>query len=101
MIPMAESFSPESCFRILAVLIVTMVTYICTGKEKQTEPEYTATQAKEIIAEHIHSERDRAVVTRYLLDKIHFEPLSEEFGLSVRQTKKIVYKCKRIVFEHL
>lgn len=48
-----------------------------------------------------HAERDRAILRRRLLDGICFEPLAEEFNLSVRQTKNIVYKCERIIFSHI
>lgn len=37
-----------------------------------------------------NGERDRAILTRKLIDGIHFEELAEEFSLSVRHTKKIV-----------
>lgn len=47
-----------------------------------------------------HAERNKAIVRRRLLDGICFEPLAEEFGLSVRQTKAIVYKCERRIFSH-
>lgn len=48
-----------------------------------------------------NAERDRAILRRRLFDGITFENLSEEFGLSVRQTKAIVYKCEEKVFKHL
>ena len=48
-----------------------------------------------------NAERDRAILRRRLFDGITFEKLSEEFGLSVRQTKAIVYKCEEKVFKHL
>lgn len=48
-----------------------------------------------------NAERDRAIVKRRLLDGICFEPLSEEFGLSVRQTKNIVYAAQKKIFKHL
>lgn len=63
--------------------------------------EYTNSQIRELIAEHIHSERDRAVLSRRLIDGIGFEKLSEEFDLSVRQTKNIVYKNEEILFRKL
>lgn len=45
-----------------------------------------------------NAERNRAIVKRRLLDGIHFESLAEEFDLSVRGVKYIVYKCqKRII----
>lgn len=63
--------------------------------------EYTNSQIRELIAEHIHSERDRAVLCRRLIDGISFERLSEEFDLSVRQTKNIVYRNEEILFRKL
>lgn len=48
-----------------------------------------------LIDQHIigrNAERDRAILKRRLIDGIYFEPLAEEFNLSVRQTKNIVYK---------
>lgn len=53
-----------------------------------------------LIDEWIFSERDRNILKRYLLDGICFEPLSEEFQLSVRQTKNIVYKSEEELFKH-
>lgn len=54
-----------------------------------------------LIDEWIHSERDRAILKRRLIDGICFEPLAEEFGLSVKQTKRIVYKCQDKLFKHM
>ena len=39
----------------------------------------------------IKGERNRAIMKRRLIDGIRFEPLAEEFELSVRHTKHIVY----------
>ena len=54
--------------------------------------EYTNSQITALIDEHIHSERDRAIMKRRMVDGICFEPLAEEFDLSVVQTKRIVYR---------
>ena len=54
-----------------------------------------------LIDEWIFSERDRSLLKRRLLDGITFERLSEEFDLSVRQTKNIVYKCEDKLFRHI
>ena len=53
---------------------------------------YTNSQISELIDEHIHSERDRALLKRRLIDGITYENLADEFILSVRQTKRIIYK---------
>lgn len=55
-------------------------------------------QIEKLISEWILNERDRRLISRRLLDGIHYEPLAEEFGLSVRQVKKIVYKCEEKLF---
>lgn len=60
---------------------------------------YTNSDMRNAIEEHIHSERDRKLLLRRLVDGICFEPLSEEFQLSVRQTKNIVYREKARLFE--
>lgn len=51
-----------------------------------------------LINEWIFNERDRAILKRRLLDGIHYEPLAEEFDLSVTQVKNIVYKSQEKLF---
>ena len=63
--------------------------------------EYTNSQIEQLINEHIHSQRDRAILKRRLIDGICFEPLAEEFDMSVRQMKTIVYKAQEQLFRHL
>jgi DNA-directed RNA polymerase specialized sigma24 family protein len=53
------------------------------------------------IDEWIFSERDRRILKRRLLDGICYEPLAEEFDLSVRQVKTIVYKQQKIVYQKI
>lgn len=48
-----------------------------------------------------HSERNRQILKRYMLDGICFEPLAEEFGMSVRQIQNIVYKTQEQLFKHI
>lgn len=54
-----------------------------------------------LIDEWIKSERDRRILKRRLIDGVCYEPLAEEFELSVRQTKNIVYKSEERLFRHL
>ena len=63
--------------------------------------EYTNTRIREIIAEYIHSERDRAILERRLIDGITFERLAEEFEMSVSQVKRIIWKGSETIFRHL
>ena len=63
--------------------------------------EYTNSQIRDLIREHIHSERDRKILFRRLVDGITYERLAEEFQLSVRQTRTIVHRCEDILFKKL
>ena len=63
--------------------------------------EYTNSQISHIIDEYIHSERDRSILKRRLIDGIAYEPLAEEFNLSVKQIRNIIYKSESKIFEHL
>ena len=63
--------------------------------------EYTNSQIAGIIDEYIHSERDRKLLKRRLIDGITYERIAEEFDLSVRQTKTIVYRADNMIFSHV
>lgn len=54
-----------------------------------------------LIDEWIHSERDRAIMKRRLVDGVVYERLADEFDLSVKQIKRIVYKCQDKLFRHM
>ena len=58
-------------------------------------------QWEHLIDRWIFNERDRAILKRRLLDGICFEPLAEEFNLSVQQTKSIVYKAQNKLFSRI
>lgn len=58
-------------------------------------------EIEHLIDEWIFSERDRAILKRRLLDGVCYEPLAEEFELSVRQMKNIVYKSQNKLFRHM
>ena len=63
--------------------------------------EYSRSTVSAAIDEWIFNERDRAILKRRLLDGICYEPLAEEFGLSVDRIKQIVYKSQDRLFRHL
>lgn len=76
------------------------------GKDKrlaqeEKEIEYLNSQVSYLIDEYIHSERDRKILKRRLIDGVFFEPLAEEFNLSVRRVKDIVYKGQEKIFTKL
>ena len=63
--------------------------------------EYTNTRIREIIADYIHSERDRKILERRLIDGLTFERLAEEFDMSVSQVKRIIWKNSETVFRKM
>lgn len=52
-----------------------------------------------LIDEWIFNERDREILKRRLLDGLKYEALAEEFDMSVRRTKSIVYKSQERLFK--
>lgn len=48
-----------------------------------------------------NAERNRKILKRRVIDGICFEPLAEEFDMSVRQIKNIVYKEWDRVARHI
>lgn len=58
-------------------------------------------QWEALIDRWIFNQRDRAILKRRLLDGICFEPLAEEFNLSVRQVQKIVYKSQNKIISKI
>lgn len=63
--------------------------------------DYSRTEISAVIDEWILNEKHRAVLKRRLIDGICYEPLAEEFDMSVTQIKRIVYKGQEKVFQHL
>lgn len=62
---------------------------------------YSRSELDRLIDEWIlgrNAERDRKILKRRLFDGITYERLAEEFDLSVRQVKNIVYKGEDIIF---
>ena len=57
-------------------------------------------ELKNLIYEWIFREKDREILKRRLLDGITYETLAEEFEMSVRQIKNIVYKSEDRLFNH-
>lgn len=63
--------------------------------------EYRNDEIERLIDQYIHNERNRLILKRRFIDGICFEPLAEEFDMSVRQVKSIVYRDGEILFRHL
>ena len=65
---------------------------------KKKYPDYTNSDISNLIDDKIHSARDRAILKRRYIDGICYEPLAEEFDLSVCQIKNIIYKNDQKLF---
>lgn len=63
--------------------------------------EYTNSRIREIIAEYIHSQRDRELLCDRLIDGLTFEQLAEKHDMSDRHIRRIVYKLQEQLFKHL
>lgn len=63
--------------------------------------ELSRSQIENLIDEYIRSERDRHILKRRLLDGVIYDKLAEEFGLSDRHIKRIVYNGKNKLINHI
>lgn len=70
------------------------------GKSMYDFDDLSVSQVRSLIDEWIFSERDRDILKRRLLDGITYERIAEEFELSVRQVKNIIYKSEIKIFSH-
>jgi DNA-directed RNA polymerase specialized sigma24 family protein len=58
-------------------------------------------EISEAIDKYVRGERARKILKRRLLDEICYEPLAEEFDISVSQVKRILIKAQEQLFKHL
>lgn len=70
-------------------------------KQVNSMKDYTNSEITKIIDECIHSERDRSILKRRLVDGIKYESIAEEFDLSVRHVKTIIYKREKEILTFL
>lgn len=78
--------------------------YVQRGRPGKEAQEISRSTIDSAISEWIigrNAERNRAILKRRLFDGITYERLAEEFDMSVRQIKTIVYKNEDILFRHI
>ena len=63
--------------------------------------DYSRTELNDAIEEWILNEKYRGILKRRLLDGITYEKIAEEFDMSTRQIKDIVYKSQDKLFRHI
>ena len=59
----------------------------------------TNSQIEEIIAEQIHSERDRRIIRMKMIDGLSYEKIAELVDMSTRQIQNIERKYRELLFE--
>ena len=70
-------------------------------KTEKAMRDYKNSEMSDLIDEFIHNDKHRRMLKRRLIDGICYEPLAEEFEMSVRQTKTIIYREQEKLFRHL
>lgn len=63
-------------------------------------PEISCSDMAFLINEWIPNQRDRRIMYRRMIDGVLFDDLADEFHLSVRRTKAIVYKWQEVIYRH-
>ena len=58
-------------------------------------------EISEAIDKYVRGERARKILKRRLLDEICYEPLAEEFDISISQVKRIIIKAQEQLYKHL
>lgn len=64
-------------------------------------PEYTNSQMNELIDEHIHNIRNRAMLKMRFLDGMTYEQIANELDISTQQVKTIIYKAQAKLIKYL
>ena len=65
---------------------------------KKQVKDLSRSEISSLIDEWILSERNRMIIKRRLLDGVTYERLAEEFDMSVRQIKNIVYDSEKRIY---
>lgn len=63
--------------------------------------EYTNSQIRELIAEHIHNQDDRRMLSLRLIDGMSFEAIGFELGMTTKTVRKRIHKGEEILFRHI
>lgn len=72
--------------------------------QKEKMRDISRSELESLIDEWIigsHAERNRQILKRRLIDGICYEPLAEEFDMSVRQIKNIVKTNEPKILRHM
>ena len=63
--------------------------------------EYTNSQIRELVAEHIHNQYDRKMLLLRLIDGMTFEQIGFEMGMTTKTVRLRIHKGEEILFKHI
>jgi DNA-directed RNA polymerase specialized sigma24 family protein len=63
--------------------------------------EYTNSQIRDLIAEHIHNSDDRKMLQFRLIDGMTFENIGFELGMTTKTVRIRIHKGEEILFKHI
>ena len=63
--------------------------------------EYTNSQIKALILEHIHNADDRKMLYLRLVDGMTFEQIAFKFGMTTKTVRTRIHRQETILFKHL
>ena len=63
--------------------------------------EYTNSQIRSLIEEHIHNSDDRRMLSLRLIDGMTFEQIGFEMGMTTKTVRLRIHKGEEILFKHL
>ena len=63
--------------------------------------EYTNSQIRDLIAEHIHNLADRQMLSLRLIDGMTFEQIGFEMGMTTKTVRLRIHKGEEILFKHI
>lgn len=63
--------------------------------------EYTNSQVRELIAEHIHNSDDRKMLLLRLIDGMSFEAIGFEMGMTTKTVRIRIHKGEEMLFKHI
>lgn len=63
--------------------------------------EYTNSQIRDLIAEHIHNQDDRKMLALRLIDGMTFESIGFEMGMTTKTVRLRIHKGEEILFKHI
>ena len=63
--------------------------------------EYTNSQIRDLVDEHIHNSADRRMLQLRLIDGMTFEQIGFEMGMTTKTVRQRIHRGEEILFRHI